>query len=72
MGKKIKIARIKLGLKAQEVAKKCEISYTYYSKLENEKVKNPSRETMIKISKALGISVQELFFSDEEEENKQN
>lgn len=69
MGKDIKIARIKLGLKAQEVAKKCELSYTYYSKLENGRAKNPSMETMRKISKALGISVQELFFSDEEEEN---
>lgn len=52
--------------KAYEFAKKMGISRQYLTMLETGKAKNPSRELMIKISNALGVSVQELFFSDEQ------
>ena len=65
MGKKLKKARIDLGLKAMDVAKECGISNTYYSRLENDKAQNPSKDLMIKISKVLKKSAADLFLSDE-------
>lgn len=65
MGTKLKIARYTLGLKAKDVAKECGISNTYYSRLENDKAQNPSKELMIKVSKVLKKSVEELFLSNE-------
>lgn len=62
MGSKLKIARISLNLKAKDVAEACGISQTYYSNLENDKVRNPSKLLMEKISKTLKKSVEELFF----------
>lgn len=64
MGGKLKIARYTIGLKAKDVASKCGVSDAYYSRLENDKAKNPSRELMTKISKALNVDVKELFFQD--------
>lgn len=65
MGTNLKIARCILGLKAKDVAKECGISNTYYSKLENDRAQNPSKELMLKISKVLKKSVEELFLSSE-------
>lgn len=65
MGKNLKKARIDLELKAMDVAKECGISNTYYSKLENNKAINPSKELMLKISKVLKKTVGELFFSED-------
>lgn len=62
MGEKIKIARILANLKAKDVASACGISKAYYSNLENNKAKNPSKELMIKISKVLNQPVDKLFF----------
>lgn len=66
MGSKIKIARLRVGkIKAYEFAKEVGISKQYLSNLETGKVKNPSRELMLKMSKALNTSIEELFFSEE-------
>lgn len=64
MGKNLKIARALADLKAKDVAAACGISKTYYSNLENNKAKNPSKELMLKISKVLNQPVDKLFFND--------
>lgn len=64
MGRKLKIARYTIGLKAKDVAAICGISTTYYSRLENNKAQNPSKVLMLKISKVLKASVEELFFNE--------
>lgn len=61
----LKIARIKSGLTQGDLCKKVNIGRVTLSKLENGEG-NPSRDLMLKLSEALGVSVQELFFSDEE------
>ena len=66
MAKKLKAYRIMAGYtKAYEFAEKMGISRQYLTMLETGKATNPSRDLMIKISEALGVSVQELFFSEE-------
>lgn len=64
MGKKLKMARVLANLKAKDVASACGISKTYYSNLENDKARNPSKELMMKISKVLNQPVDKLFFND--------
>lgn len=63
---KIKALRVGQGIKAGEFAKILGISREYLRLIENGKAKNPNRELMIKIAKALDTTVQELFFSEEE------
>ncbi len=63
---KIKSLRVGQGIKAGDFAKELGISREYLRLIENGKAKNPSRELMVKISKLLNSTVQELFFSDEE------
>jgi len=63
---KIKALRVGQGIKAGDFAKELGISREYLRLIENGKAKNPNRELMIKISKLLNSTVQELFFSDEE------
>ena len=58
--------RVELGIKQKDLALKIGISQQYLAKIENGNAKNPNREIMIKISKALNSDVQTLFFSDEE------
>lgn len=65
MGIKIKIARLQAGYKkAYKFAEQMGISRQYLTMLETGKANNPSRDLMIKMSEALGMSVQELFFSE--------
>ena len=40
------------------------LSYSYLSELENNKVFNPSLETMNKIAHALNVKIDDLFYSD--------
>lgn len=63
---KIKALRVGQGIKAGEFAKELGISREYLRLIENGKAKNPNREIMIKIAKALDSTVQDLFFSEEE------
>ena len=66
MARKLKASRIMAGYdKAYEFAKEMGISRQYLTMLETGRAKNPSRELMMKISKALNISIEELFFSEE-------
>ena len=66
MGINLKIFRIKKGLKQQELADRVGISRYYLSNLETGKDNNPSNDLMIKLSRALDTTVEELFFSKEE------
>lgn len=64
MNTTLKLARIKKGLSQKEVAACAKITSKYMSKIECEGLL-PSPATMKKISACLGVSVQELFFSEE-------
>lgn len=65
MNKKIKIARIMADKTQMELAEETGLSRDYISSLERGITKNPSLEIMKKLSKALGVSPMELFFSEE-------
>ena len=52
------------GITLTEISKKTGISIGYLSHLENGTRKNPSIEMMDKISKVLGKSVSEVFFTE--------
>ncbi|MGO5072397.1 helix-turn-helix domain-containing protein [Clostridium sporogenes] len=58
----IKKIRQKQGLTIKDLSQKSTITGSYLNSLENGISKNPSMETMIKISNALGKTVPEVFF----------
>lgn len=60
IGKKIKEWRKKKGLTQDALAKKADIPYTSLAKIESDVIQNPSLQTIIKISKGLGITLDEL------------
>ena len=51
--------RISRGLTIREATKKSGIEFTYWSKLENDKIKKPSESTINKINRALFLSANE-------------
>jgi putative transcriptional regulator len=55
----MKIARIKRGLKQQEVADAVGVTQATYSRMENG-VTRPDYDVLVKISKVLGVSVNRL------------
>jgi len=57
----IKKLRTKLGLTQDDLAKKADIKYTTLMKVESGTVNKPSVQTMAKIAKALGVSIEELL-----------
>ncbi len=57
----IKRLRAKLGLTQDDLAKKADIKYTTLMKVESGTVNKPSVQTMAKIAKALGVSIEELI-----------
>lgn len=59
---KIRKLRLQKSLSMKELAEKSNISVSYLSLLEKEKRKNPSKEIMKKISKALEEDIMEIFF----------
>lgn len=63
---KIKALRVGQGIKAGDFAKELGISREYLRLIENGQAKNPNKDLMIKIAKALNSDVVTLFFSDEE------
>jgi len=56
------LARIRKekGFTQEGLARKADISYNTLIKIENGGIKNPKIETVIKLSNALGISIDEL------------
>ena len=57
----IKKMRAKLGLTQDDLAKKADIKYTTLMKVESGTVNKPSVQTMDKIAKALGVSIEDLI-----------
>lgn len=59
---KIKKIRSEKGLTLRQLSKLSDVASGYISDLENGRRKNPSLETMTRISKALSKPVQDIFF----------
>ena len=57
----IKKLRAKLGLTQDDLAKKADIKYTTLMKIESGTVNKPSVQTMAKLAKALGVSIEDLI-----------
>lgn len=56
------------GLNLEEMSQKIGISVGYLCHLEKGSRSNPSTEVMKKIAKALGRSIAEVFFEEEDEQ----
>jgi len=61
ISKNIKRLRNKLGLTQDDLAKKADVKYTTLMKVESGTVNKPSVQTMAKIAKTLGVSIEELI-----------
>lgn len=61
---KIKFYRKQNRMTIRKLSQKSELAIGYISDLENYKRKNPTKETMEKISAALGKTVIEVFYSN--------
>lgn len=61
IGGNIKKARARLGLTQDDLAKKADVKYTTLTKVESGVVNKPSVQTIAKIAKALGVSIEELI-----------
>ena len=61
ISKNIKKMRAKLSLTQDDLAKKADIKYTTLMKVESGTVNKPSVQTMAKIAKALGVSIEDLI-----------
>lgn len=59
----VKLARIKKGWTQKELAVKVGLSNVTIVKIEKGNYDSITKASMIKISKALGVPIQELFFS---------
>jgi len=61
LDKRIKELRKKLKMSQDKLAKKADIPFSKLAKIEGGYTPNPSIETLIKISDALGVGVDELL-----------
>ena len=61
IGKNLKKLRRKKGLSQDRLSKLADISYNTVIKLESGGITNPTIETLQKIAKALGVSVDDLL-----------
>ena len=61
IGDKIKQVRQKQGLTQDALAKKADIPYTTLTKIESNVITKPSIQTVGKIAKGLGITIDELM-----------
>ena len=61
IGNKIKQLRNKQGLTQDELARKSDLPYTTLTKIETNVITKPTIQTVIKITKVLGISLEELM-----------
>jgi transcriptional regulator with XRE-family HTH domain len=60
IGKKLRDARKKLGLKQSEVAGKADISVNYYARIERNE-ENPTIETLERVLKALKLKSSDVL-----------
>jgi len=61
IGKNIRRLRKSRGLSQDRLSKLADVSYNSIIKLETSGIKNPTIETLQKIAKALGVSVDDLL-----------
>ena len=61
IGDKIKQLRNKQGLTQDELARKSDLPYTTLTKIETNVITKPSIQTVTKIAKGLGISIDDLI-----------
>ena len=61
IGDKIKQLRNKQGLTQDELARKADLPYTTLTKIESNVITKPTIQTVIKIAKGLGISIDDLI-----------
>jgi len=61
IGDNVQKLRKKNGLTQDKLARKADIPYTTLTKLESNVVKKPSVQTVAKIARALGVSIEELI-----------
>lgn len=61
IGDKIKQLRNKQGLTQDALARKAEIPYTTLTKIETNVITKPSIQTVVKIAKGLGVSLDDLM-----------
>ncbi len=61
IGDKIKQLRNKQGLTQDELARKSELPYTTLTKIESNVITKPSIQTVMKIAKGLGITIDDLI-----------
>ena len=61
IGDKIKTLRTKQGLTQDALARKCDIPYSTLTKIESNVITKPSIQTVAKIAKGLGISIDDLI-----------
>lgn len=59
--KNLKKIRIEKGWSQERLAREAGISYQTLIKIERGGIKNPKIETLIKLSKALGIQIEQLL-----------
>jgi DNA-binding XRE family transcriptional regulator len=57
----IKKHRNKIGVSQDKLSKLADVTYNTIIKIESGANKNPTIETLVKISKALGVSVDDLI-----------
>lgn len=63
----LKIARVKKGWTQEELHQKSNVSRVSICNIERNGISNIPVKTLEKLAKALDTTVQELFFSDDEE-----
>jgi len=61
IGDKIKVLRNKQGLTQDALARRCDIPYTTLTKIESNVITKPSIQTVVKIAKGLGVSIDDLI-----------
>ena len=61
IGENIKRLRTKQGLSQDDLARKAELKYSTLAKIEGDFVKKPGVPMVAKISKVLGVSVEDLL-----------
>jgi len=61
LGKRIKEFREKKKLTQDKLARLADVPYTSITKIETGVIKSPSVQTMAKIAKALGVTLDELI-----------
>ena len=61
VGEKIKQLRNNQGLTQDALARKADLPYTTLTKIETNVITKPSIQTVVKIAKGLGISIDDLM-----------